>query len=94
MYFKRKIDSVLDEWLIKDDRLPMLFVGIRQCGKTESVRELARRHNLNLIEMNFWNNPDYITDFSRNLDVDTIISNISLRFPNADMNPKNTLIFF
>lgn len=74
--------------------MPMLFVGIRQCGKTESVRELARRHNLNLIEMNFWNNPDYITDFSGNLDVDTIISNISLRFPNADMNPKNTLIFF
>ncbi len=94
MYFKRKIDCVLDEWLKKDDRMPMLLVGIRQCGKTESIRELARRHHLKLIEINFWNNPDYIMDFNEKLDVDTIISNISLRFPNENFDPENTLIFF
>lgn len=81
MYFKRKIDSILDKWITKDNRMPLLLIGIRQCGKTESIRELAKRHNLNLIEINFWNNSDYINDFNENLDVDTIISNLSLRFP-------------
>lgn len=81
MYFKRKIDSILDKWITKNNRMPLLLIGIRQCGKTESIRELAKRHNLNLIEINFWNNSDYINDFNGNLDVDTIISNLSLRFP-------------
>ncbi len=94
MYFKRKIDFMLDEWLSKNEFFPLLIVGIRQCGKTESVRELARKNHLNLIEINFWNNPDYISDFDGNLDVNTIITNLSLRFPNIEINPNNTLIFF
>ncbi len=94
MYFKRKIDFLLDEWLSKNEFFPLLIVGIRQCGKTESVRELARKNHLNLIEINFWNNPDYISDFDGNLDVNTIITNLSLRFPNIEINPNNTLIFF
>lgn len=94
MYFKRKVDAILDKWVNKENASPMLLVGIRQCGKTESVRELAKRHNLNLIEINFWNNPDYIQDFAEQLDIETIISNIALRFPNVNIDPQNTLIFF
>ena len=94
MYFKRKIDSYLDEWLKHNVTSPALIVGIRQCGKTESVKEFAKRNNLQLVELNFWTNPEYITDFSSSLDVDTLISNISLRFPNIDINPENSLIFF
>lgn len=33
MYLKRKIDSYLDEWILKKDKSPLLIVGIRQCGK-------------------------------------------------------------
>lgn len=73
---------------------PALIVGIRQCGKTESVREFAKRNDLNLIEMNFWTNPEFCDDFEGKLDVDTLISNISLRFPKASIEPENTLIFF
>jgi len=94
MYFKRKIDPILDKWITKDNSMPLLLIGIRQCGKTESIRELAKRHNLNLIEINFWNNSDYINDFSGNLDVDSIISNLSLRFPKENIHQDNTLIFF
>ena len=49
MYFKRKIDAYLDEWLNKEKRYPVLIVGIRQCGKTESIQEFARRNNLTFI---------------------------------------------
>lgn len=53
MYFPKKMDKQLDEWLAKDNRFPTLIVGIRQCGKTESVREFAKRNHLFLVEMNF-----------------------------------------
>ena len=94
MYFVRKVDNYLDEWLKAKQTRPVLLVGIRQCGKTEAIREFAKRNKLQLIEMNFWTNPEYCSDFSENLNVDNIISNISLRFPNLDINPNNSLIFF
>lgn len=93
MYFKRKVDAVLDEWLKKDGKSPLLMVGIRQCGKTETIREFARRNDLELVELNFWTNPEFCSDFDGSLDVDTIVSNISLRFPKIRIS-QNTLIFF
>lgn len=94
MYFKRKIDALLDDWLNKDNKSPALIVGIRQCGKTETIQEFAKRNKLQLIELNFWTNPEFCSDFDGKLDVDTIISNISLRFPDLFIDPKKTLIFF
>lgn len=94
MYFERKIDSYLDSWLHKKNKFPALVVGIRQCGKTETIEKFAERNKLNLIEMNFWTNPEYCSDFEGELDVDTIISNISLRFPNKIIKPEDTIIFF
>lgn len=94
MYFERKADLYLNEWLKKSNKTPALIIGIRQCGKTETIKEFARRNNLQLIEMNFWTNPEYCSDFEGQLDVDSIVSNISLRFPKIIINPKNTLLFF
>jgi len=94
VYFERKIDHYLGEWLKNDNKNPALVVGIRQCGKTETIQELARKNNLQMIELNFWTNPEYCSDFDGELDVDNIISNISLRFPSININPSNTLLFF
>ena len=94
MYFKRKVDALLDNWLKKDYKTPALVVGIRQCGKTETIKEFAKRNKLKLVELNFWTNPEFCMDFEGQLDVDTIISNISLRFPNVDFKQNKTLIFF
>ena len=94
MYFKRKVDIYLDEWLKKKNKSPALIVGIRQCGKTESVKAFATRNKLQLIEINFWNDPDFCSDFDGKLDVDNLISNISLRFPNITIKPEKSLIFF
>lgn len=94
MYFRRKIDASLDSWIKKKDKLPALIVGIRQCGKTESVQEFAKRNNLDLIEMNFWTNPELCSIFEKEIDVNTLISKISLTFPNNKMAPSKTLLFF
>ncbi len=94
MYFKRKIDQDLNSWIRNESSSPALVIGIRQCGKTETIRNLAKSNNFNLLEINFWNNPAYIEDFSTSLDVDTIINNLSLRFPTFSLDQENTLIFF
>ena len=90
----RKIDNFLDEWLKSNEKIPKLIVGIRQCGKTESIREFAKRNNLQLLELNFWTNPELSEDFNNSLEVDTLISYFSLRFPNFKINPQKTLLFF
>ena len=72
--FKRKIDSFLNQWIKNDSKFPALIVGIRQCGKTESVREFARKNKLQLIEMNFWTNKEYCSDFDESLNADDIIT--------------------
>lgn len=94
MYFKRKIDSKLYTWLNNEDRSPALVVGIRQCGKTETIRQFITQNGYQIVEINFWTNPDFRLDFEGKLDVDTIISNLSLRFPNIDFNPKKLILFF
>lgn len=93
MYFKRKIDLWLKNWKSKEHRFPALIVGIRQCGKSKSVEEFAKQYT-NFIKINFWDNPEFIEDFNGSLDIETLLNNISLRFPNIDIKPHKTLLFF
>ena len=44
MYYTRKIDSFLEEWLKMPSRLPLIVRGARQVGKTASVMQFAERH--------------------------------------------------
>lgn len=93
MYLKRKIDEWLIEWKNKKKKSPALIVGIRQCGKTESILAFANSYE-KVIMINFWTNPEICKDFDGDLDVNTLISNISLRFPEIKIDPKDTLLFF
>lgn len=63
MYFKRKIDSKLYTWLNNGDRSPALVAGIRQCGKTETIRQFITQNGYKIVEINFWTNPDFRLDF-------------------------------
>ena len=94
MYFERKIDKWLMNWKNKTKKSPALIVGIRQCGKTESILEFGKKNYKNIVRVNFWENPDYCSDFDGKLDVDEIISNLSLRYPSIQIDPSNTLLFF
>lgn len=93
-YYKRKIDKWLTEWKKAEDKSPALIVGIRQCGKTESIIRFAENNYTNVIRINFWDDPEYVKDFEGPLDVDSLISNISLHFPDIFINPANTLLYF
>lgn len=42
-YFKRKIDAQLKEWFDTKDHSPAVVYGIRQCGKSESIKRFCEK---------------------------------------------------
>lgn len=80
---KRKIETYLSEWKKSADKKPLVIKGIRQCGKTYIVRKFAQENYENVIYMNFILEPDKKSAFTGNMDVDTIILNLSALIPDS-----------
>ena len=76
------------------DRKPLIVKGARQIGKTESIRNFAKNNYKNIVEINFVLQKQFKDIFDEGFDVDTIIKNISLRRPELEFTPNETLIFF
>ncbi len=74
---RRKIESVLAEWKTSSSKKPIVIKGIRQCGKTYIVQKFAKENYENVVYMNFILEPDKKSAFTGNIDVDTIILNLS-----------------
>jgi len=91
---KRKIDKFLVEWKKSKDKKPLIVKGARQIGKTESIRHFAKNNYKSIIEINFILQKQFQDIFDDGFEVDTIIKNISLRNPNLEFIPGETLIFF
>lgn len=91
---KRKIDNYLIEWKNSQQRKPLIVKGARQIGKTESIRYFAKNNYKSVIEINFVLQKQYKDIFDDGFDVDTIIKNISLKNPDFNFIPGDTLIFF
>ena len=77
MYIFREIDKDLLEWKNSREIKPLLLRGVRQCGKTSTVRNLGKTFET-FIEINFEREPSYSELFSGNIDVDRICSEIEL----------------
>ena len=69
---RRKLSGKLEEWKRDPKRKPVIIKGCRQCGKTFSVLEFAKRNYKNVVYLNFFENPDYASVFSGSLEVDNI----------------------
>lgn len=74
---KRKIETYLANWKEAEGRKPLVIKGIRQCGKTYIVQKFARENYESVVYMNFILEPDKKSAFTGNIDVDTIILNLS-----------------
>ena len=90
---KRKIANDLTLWKRREDKLCLLVKGARQVGKTFIIDKFARANYKHYTRINFDENPAYKTIFDGDLDVETLIKQISLRVPNAELIPNETLIF-
>ncbi len=91
MYYKRLIDSHLEEWRIDPFRKPLLLRGARQVGKSSAVRQLGLRFE-DYIEINFEENPVFKTIFDKSLSVQGIVENLALHVGRPIVAGK-TLLF-
>lgn len=94
MLLKRKIDRYLIEWKNNPDRMPLIVKGARQVGKTESIKYFAKNNYKNVISINFVEDKNFKDIFDDGFKVDTIIKNMSLKNPELEFIPNETLIFF
>lgn len=91
---KRKIDEALSQWKQNPERLPLIVKGARQVGKTESIRQFARKNYDNVIEINFVLQKQFKSIFDNGFEVDAILKSISLINPSLEFLPGETLFFF
>ena len=90
---KRKIEQALVRWKNTPDRKPLLLKGCRQCGKTYSVMDFARKHYQHTVYLNFYENPDYAAVFEGTLEVDALIMLLSALLGNkAVFEPGKTIL--
>ncbi len=89
---RRKIEDVLTEWKNSKSKKPLVIKGIRQCGKTYIVKNFAKENYESVIYMNFILEPDKKSAFTGNIDVDTIILNLSALIPGSRFIDGKTCI--
>lgn len=90
---KRKIEQSLSDWKNTGNHKPLLIKGCRQCGKTFSVLDFAKKNYKHVVYLNFYENPDYASVFSGTLEVDTIIMMLTALLGNtAVFEPGETVL--
>lgn len=73
----RKMEQKLIDWKNTENHKPLIIKGCRQCGKTFSVLDFAKKNYKHVVYLNFFENPDYVSVFSGSLEVDTIVMMLS-----------------
>ena len=91
---RRKIESVLAEWKGSKSKKTLVIKGIRQCGKTYIVQKFAKENYESVVYMNFILEPDKKSAFTGNIDVDTILLNLSALIPGSRFIKGKTCIVF
>ena len=82
--FRRKIMTELEAWKNSSGKKKALVIkGLRQIGKTYSVREFAKENYKNVIYVNFKENESAKKIFNYDLNVNRIIIDLSALIPNS-----------
>lgn len=89
---KRKIETILVKWKNSNSKKPLVIKGIRQCGKTYIVQKFAKENYESAVYMNFILEPNKKSAFAGNIDVDTIILNLSALIPESRFIKGKTCI--
>ncbi len=90
---RRKIEQELLEWKNSPNKTPLVIKGCRQCGKTSSVRDFAKKHYEHVVYLNFLEREDVRAAFAGSLVVDRIILILTaLLAPEAEFVPGRTVL--
>jgi len=90
---RRKFYDYLVDWKKNKGKECLLVKGARQIGKTYIIRKFGRENYESFIEINFVEEPQFISVFSGNLDVDTIFTGMSAIRRDLKILPGRTLLF-
>ena len=91
---RRKIEDTLREWKATPKHLPLVIMGLRQCGKTFIVRKFAEDNYKYVYYMNFTKQPKRISAFLGSKEVDAILMELSAQIKKANFVPGQTCFIF
>lgn len=92
MALRRRIVNTLKVWKNTPDHLPLVIMGIRQCGKTYITRQFAEESYQHVVYINFSKQEEFKSAFYGPKDVDSLILNISAQMRSAKFVPGATCI--
>lgn len=90
---RRKIYSELLKWKNEPFKEVLVVKGARQVGKSFIIEQFIKENFERHLTIDFVENPDLCHMFDGNLDVDAILTEISVRFPGFSAVPGKTAIF-
>ena len=89
---KRRISDILAKWKAKPNHMPLVIMGIRQCGKTFIAKQFANENYKHVVYINFFKEEQRKTAFYGSKDVDNIIVLLSAQMRDAKFVPGETCI--
>ena len=93
--FKRKITDEMTAWKNSTGKKKALVIkGLRQVGKTYSVRAFAEENFENTVYINFKDNDSFRRVFDGDLVVDRITLDLSALMPGVHFVPGKTVLIF
>lgn len=90
---REKLDNLI-QWKNTINKKPLIIYGARQVGKTYLVSEFAKNYYQYFYHINFEINVDAQNIFSGNLDIKTLLLQLSAYKPNIPIIEGKTLLFF
>ena len=92
--FKRKITDEMLAWKNTSNKKALIVKGLRQVGKTTSVRAFAQENYENVVYVNFKSNYSAKRIFDDDLVINRITTDLSALLPDARFVPYKTVIIF
>ena len=92
--FKRKITDEMMAWKNTPNKKALIVKGLRQVGKTTSVRAFAQQNYENVVYVNFKSNNSAKRIFDDDLVINRITTDLSALLPDARFVPYKTVIIF
>jgi predicted AAA+ superfamily ATPase len=89
---KRLIDEQLEHWKNQKRRKPLIIRGVRQVGKTWSVKEFGRKFFSDILLIDFERNPELKRLFIADLNPKRICAELEV-IHNKTISPEQTLLF-
>ncbi|MBQ7540177.1 MAG: ATP-binding protein [Bacteroidaceae bacterium] len=88
---KRDLLNILVKWRNSQRRKPLLVTGVRQCGKTYTLKEFGHEYFDNVCYINLESSSNYTAIFDYDFDVQRIVGELEL-LEQCKITPGKTLL--